>query len=154
VRAHLIVGSDETRFALPIGPVRAVVRIERFTRMPAAPAHLLGLMALRGAIAPAYCLARMLDADAPMRGAGAMAVAIESADGPLALVVDAVEGVEEIDESDIRALGPRAPIEGARVGAAIARRAEGAAPIIDVEGIAEFECPRDAAQRLRSGDRS
>jgi purine-binding chemotaxis protein CheW len=154
MKAHLIVGSDEAHFALPIALVRAVVRVERFTRMPAAPAHLLGLMALRGAIAPAYCLARMLDADAPMRGEGAMAVAIESDDGPLALIVDAVEGVEEIDESDIRALDPRTPIDGARVGAAIARRAEGAVPIIDIEAIGEFECARNAARCSSSGDRS
>ena len=77
-RPHLIVGSGDARFALPIGPVRAVVRIERFTRVPAAPGHLLGLIAMRGAIAPAYCLARMLDAKAPTPGPGVMAVALDS----------------------------------------------------------------------------
>jgi purine-binding chemotaxis protein CheW len=154
VKAHLIIGSDEARFALPIEPVRSVVRIERFTRMPEAPAHLLGLVALRGEIAPAYCLARMLDADAPMRGAGAIAVAIDSSEGPFALIVDEVEGVEDIDDADIRALGPRTSIEGARVGGAVVRRAEGIAPIIDVEGVAEFDFARNAAQRLKSGDRS
>ncbi len=49
-----------TRIALPASDVAEIFRNPRMTRVPNAPASLVGVANLQGAVAPVLCLARLL----------------------------------------------------------------------------------------------
>lgn len=81
------VGSE--RFALPATDIREIARLGELTRVPHAPASLLGLTNLRGTVLPVISLAGMLDHAAAGRPASARLVVIDRA-APFGLVVDDV----------------------------------------------------------------
>ena len=75
----------EDRYAVPTSVVREVVSEPRLTRLPTAPATLLGVFNLRGEVIPMFDTAALLGigtlADAPI------AVVVNTTAGPAALVV-------------------------------------------------------------------
>lgn len=105
------------RFGLHTARVQEVVRVDRLTPVPRAPAELRGLMNLRGMIVLAVDAAQRLQLDAaavspPASADGdpapprtrrildaQVAVVLPSPDGPMALLVDDVHEVTEVDEA-------------------------------------------------------
>jgi purine-binding chemotaxis protein CheW len=86
----------DTRFALPATAVREVVRRPSVTRVPHAPASLLGLANLRGNVLPLVSLGALIDK--PLTEAGRVIV-IEQAN-PVGILVDEVSAMIERRSDD------------------------------------------------------
>jgi len=107
----LTVAAGGEGLALPASAVRTVLRPRPLTRLPRAPAALLGLAAHRGAALPVACLARLLGRVPGPPGPGARIVVVAAGSGEAGLLVESVA-----------ALGPAG---GARVVDPAALLAEG-----------------------------
>ncbi|MFD1788081.1 chemotaxis protein CheW [Sphingomonas floccifaciens] len=79
----------DARFALPASAVREVVRRPTVTRVPHAPASLLGLGNLRGTVVPVVSLGALIGKPV---GAGGRVIVLEQAD-PVGILVDEVSTV-------------------------------------------------------------
>jgi len=93
--------------------VREVLRPQPVSRLPLAPPAIAGLMNLRGRIVPVVDLRIVLglwDAGSATHAPGGLVV-VGSADGPVALLVDAIGDVRRVD-GDVPAL-PADPNAGA-----------------------------------------
>lgn len=88
---------DGARFAIPAASVREVARVPRLTRVPHAPASLIGIGNFRGAVLPVLSFATLLTRP---RGDEARILLVEDGD-PVGIAVDAVEGIA--GEADVAA---------------------------------------------------
>lgn len=79
----------DARYALPAQSVREVVRRPKLTRVPHAPANLLGLANLRGIIVPLVSLASLTGGATALEG---RVIVIDQAD-PVGLLVDEITAV-------------------------------------------------------------
>ncbi len=105
---HLTVRIAEADYALPVTHVREVVRVERITRIPDAPAQMRGLTTVRGRLVPVLDAALALGSGATRVDDAARLVVVEASGRPFGLLV-------------------------ARAGAVIA--GTGGAPALDVEAL-------------------
>jgi len=119
-------------FAVDIARAREARAFDDYTVVPLAPAHLMGMMNLRGAIIPLVDL-RVLRG-LPGRQDTRQTLIVEANAVRVALAVDRVLGVESLDDP----LEP--PGDGAeadRLEHGHRRRGDEAVPILDVEKIVE-----------------
>lgn len=99
-------------FALEAAQVRRVERPRSLTRVPGAPPWLCGVINLRGTIAPVINLKGYLGLEPSGPGGGGRLVVAEVRGEPVALAVDAVEGLVAVTAADLRpseAVGSPAP---------------------------------------------
>jgi len=89
------VGADW--YALDMASVREVVAFPLLTRVPTAPAALLGLFNLRGEIVPLFDTAALLDAGR-MAGVASFAVVVLTDLGPAALTATGAPEAAELDQ--------------------------------------------------------
>ena len=89
--ADLHLGVDVTR-------VQEVIRRQDVTRIPLVSPVLCGLINLRGEIVTAIDLRRRMALDPAAAEATSMNVIIRTKDGPVSLVVDAIDDVIDVDE--------------------------------------------------------
>lgn len=127
----LTVRLDGRDFGVPAGMVSEVMRLPRVSRVPHAPASLLGLANVRGAVVPVLSLGRLLLDREIDRSARLVVV---NAGEPIGLAVDEVsqvrdvgadEGVRRIDVADL--VARHIPSQGrrpARRGTVVAQEAE------------------------------
>ena len=121
---HLVVfrlGSEE--YAVPINTVREVVRVADITRVPQAPAHIRGVMNLRGRILPVVETRSRLGLDVAELTPQSRVVVVDVNRRIIGLLVDAVGQVTRIGETlvsappeEVRASGADAVTGVARVG--------------------------------------
>ena len=52
IKSYITFGLGEEKFALPVANVQEIVEIDRVTKVPNAPAYMLGIINLRGRILP------------------------------------------------------------------------------------------------------
>lgn len=137
-RAFLTLRAQDRTFALPIEFARSSFRIESLTRVPLAPAHLIGLTNLRGAIVAVVCLTRRLALAAGASGAGALAVGIEAGGETFALVVQDIGEIIHACPEDASPLsnGEDSPHPAATAG--LVRSGAMSAPILDPLAILDF----------------
>jgi purine-binding chemotaxis protein CheW len=84
----------EEEYAVAIELVREVLKSPPVTEVPRAPAHVLGVVTVRGEVVAVVDPRRRLGLpDAAARGAGARLVIVDAGDGPCALLVDGVANV-------------------------------------------------------------
>lgn len=134
----LTVDASGEGFALPAALVREVLRPVPLTRVPHAPAALLGLANLRGAVLPILSLARLLGGAEAPPGPAARIVVVEGA-ATVGLLVERVARLGPAGEA--RALDLPALLDGAFAG--LARTApRAAAPALPEAG------PARAAEAL------
>jgi purine-binding chemotaxis protein CheW len=88
---------EHERCAVHVRQVRAVVTLGALTRVPGAPAALLGVTNVRGAVVPVVDVRPLLGLRAGAVGAGSPAVVLEDGDLRAALVVERVLGIERFD---------------------------------------------------------
>ncbi len=97
---HVVFRLGDERCALPLSIVRAVVvPPDRYTRVPRAPAHVCGVMNLRGRVVTVLDLGGLLgrnERDEPAKNARILVVDRGRRD--LGLRVTDVEGIEEVGE--------------------------------------------------------
>jgi len=101
-------------YALPVSGVREVARVPPLTEVPRAPAHLLGVMNLRGEVLPVYDLKlrlRLATRPAPVAGPradrsglprSARVIVLRSPRGDAAVLVDAVQDVVRLSPDELQ----------------------------------------------------
>jgi purine-binding chemotaxis protein CheW len=89
-------------YGVELARVQEVLRAQPVTRLPHAPAAIAGLMNLRGRIVPVVDTRRVLGIDGARAGDVARRsglVIVRSADGPVALLVDAIGDVRRAEDA-------------------------------------------------------
>jgi len=108
-------GSEE--YAVEVERVREVLRAPNITEVPRAPAHVLGVVNVRGDVIAVIDPRRRLQVPAAPDREPSRIVVCESADGPAGLLVDVVADVVRLRPS---AIEPRPPSFGGPASEAIA----------------------------------
>lgn len=90
----------EEEFGVPIDQVREVLRAPPITEVPRAPAHVLGVVTVRGEIVAVIDARRRLGLGGADAAAGRIVI-VDAGDGPLGLVVDTVANVVRLPRSSI-----------------------------------------------------
>lgn len=96
----------EAEFAIPVGQVREVLRPPPLARIPLAPPAVRGLVAVRGELIPVLDLGVRLGAAAAHLPGRLVVAAVRETDAPVALLVDAVGGMVEIEAPAVSAPPP------------------------------------------------
>ncbi len=99
-------------FGLDVGSVRSIERPNRWARLPWSPDYVRGISEVGGLVVVVIDLAARLGLEPRPPQPTEGVVVIESAE-PVALAVEAIEGVELLDLEEAQDLGP----EGRRAGA-------------------------------------
>ena len=93
---------DEETFALPVEPVRQVVRVSNITRVPHAPRPIRGVTNLRGRVIPVIDLRMRVGLEPSEIGRQSRVVAVASRGRLLGLLVDAVHQVVHLDLNKVQ----------------------------------------------------
>lgn len=135
--AYTVLRLDDLRLALPLACVERTERAVLVSRLPAAPAIVLGVIDVRGQIVPAIDLrARLRLPPRPLGVADRLVVAATPCRA-VALVADAVEGIVECADADLVAAA--AVVPGLDFVQGIARRDDGLILIHDLDGFLSLE---------------
>ena len=94
---HLVFAVADRLYAVPADTASEVVTVASLTRVPGAPAHLLGVFAHRGEVLPVVDLTRLVGT--PMEGAFRRAVLLRTPKGAVALTATKVLGVATLEGS-------------------------------------------------------
>lgn len=94
---HLVFAVGSSLYAVPADTASEVVTVPSLTRVPGAPAHLLGVFAHRGEVLPVVDLTRLLGT--PGDGAFRRAVLLRTPKGAVALTATKVLGVSTLEGS-------------------------------------------------------
>jgi len=139
--SFLTLRSNGEHYALPSDEISEVIRLPALARVPQAPPGLLGLANLRGSVLPVASLRGLLGVSeaASDTVAGQRAIVLDHG-APVALVVDAVEGLTTVETNQIETgqaeLGAK---PGERLKGIFTVRAPGGASnavkILDIEGL-------------------
>jgi purine-binding chemotaxis protein CheW len=92
-QSHLVFSCGASWYAVPAENAAEVVNFPELTRVPGAPAHLLGVFAHRGEVIPVVDLAALTGAKAP---ATQRAVLVRLPQGSFALTASKVAGVSAL----------------------------------------------------------
>jgi purine-binding chemotaxis protein CheW len=92
------VGEEE--FAIPIDHAREVMRAPGITEVPRAPAHVLGVVTVRGEVVAVLDIRSRLGLGKGT-GSGARIMIVDAGEGPLGLLVDEVAGVVRLPRGAI-----------------------------------------------------
>ena len=93
---------DDETFALPVEPVRQVVRVANITRVPHAPRPIRGVTNLRGRVIPVIDLRMRVGLEPSPIERQSRVVAVSSRGRLLGLLVDAVHQVVHIDLNKVQ----------------------------------------------------
>ena len=88
-------------FGIDVVRVQEVIRYQEMTRVPRAPADILGLINLRGQIVSAIDMRSRLDMAPRPKDRLPTNVVVRSSDGPVSLLVDEIGDVLEVDEASV-----------------------------------------------------
>jgi purine-binding chemotaxis protein CheW len=89
----LVFNLGQQQFALPVGQVSSVVPRATLTPLPGAPADLIGLLRLRGALCPVIDIRARLGVSAAAPHIGECIVVLHTTTFRLGLLVDGIEDV-------------------------------------------------------------
>ncbi len=130
-KGHLVFAAGESLFGVPADQAQEVVTLTTLTRVPGAPAHLLGVFAHRGEVIPVIDLGQLIGASS---GNSRRAVLMRGAKGTLAFTATRVNGVSTLQGQFDRLgdTGVRAHLRGP------ARGTMGEVAVIDPEGLFQF----------------
>jgi len=94
---HLVTFAlDREEYGIPVARVREVIRVAEITRVPQAPAHVRGVINLRGRILPVVELRSRLGLEPAAPTPRSRIVVVEVSDRVLGLLVDAVLQVAKV----------------------------------------------------------
>jgi purine-binding chemotaxis protein CheW len=119
-------------YALPVNDVREVLKIRLLTPVPNAPAYILGVTALRGAVLPVIDLCVRFGLAAGTRDAKSRIIVVSSKEEEVGLVVDRVTEVLRIAPDEIKPT-PENIEQGAAFLRGIVRREEKLHILLDLE---------------------
>ena len=132
-RRFLVFQLAERVYALPAEMVAEVIRIPSMARVPQAPRALIGVANLRGIVLPIVSLRAMLDLEVE-QGVASRAIVLDGP-APVAIVVDAIDGLVTINSERIETRSAQLSVErGERLnGAFPLGDGHGAVKILDVQ---------------------
>jgi purine-binding chemotaxis protein CheW len=113
-RAYLVCACGSERYGLPLAAAAQVLPMRPCTPVPGAVPALVGLAAVSGRIVSVLDLARALGRPGAGAGPGGHLVALRAGAVPVALAVDRVIGVAEIDLDEIDLAGTDSETAGGR----------------------------------------
>ncbi|HTF99618.1 MAG TPA: chemotaxis protein CheW [Nitrospirota bacterium] len=122
-------GSED--YAVMVSDVREVLRTRELTRVPNAPAHILGVASLRGTMLPVIDLCRRLGLTPGVRDEKTRVVVVNPDDEDVGLLVDRVLGVIRIPEDAVKP-APENPEHGADYLRGIVRKNDNLYIILDL----------------------
>jgi purine-binding chemotaxis protein CheW len=93
-------------YGIPVGDVQEVLRAQEITPLPLAPPSVSGLINLRGHIVVAIDLRSRLGLPARPADQLPMNVVLQTADGPVSLLVDDIEDMVEVPQEQCEAPPP------------------------------------------------
>jgi purine-binding chemotaxis protein CheW len=130
-KGHLVFAAGESLFGVPAEHAQEVVTLPVLTRVPGAPAHLLGVFAHRGEVIPVIDLSKLIGHES---GSSRRAVLMRGQKGTLAFTASRVNGVSTLQGQLDRLgdTGVRAHLRGP------AKGTMGEVAVIDPEGIFQF----------------
>lgn len=123
------------RLATDIRHTREVVVLPDRTRVPRAPAHVVGVANLRGHIVPIVDIGHLLGRPPQPVSEAARTVVLEAAGTQIAVPADEVLGLESFDEVLPVDEGAGSPLAG--FGRGLLRRSDGLATLVDVSKLIE-----------------
>jgi purine-binding chemotaxis protein CheW len=91
-------------YAVAIEQVREILKAPDITEVPRAPAHVLGVIMVRGEVIAILDLRRRLALPTATPGRQARVLVCDAGDGPRGLLVDAVSNVVRLPPSSVEAL--------------------------------------------------
>jgi purine-binding chemotaxis protein CheW len=124
---------DAEEFALPIRTVREVIRVGDMTRVPHAPAHVRGVINLRGRVLPVVELRTRLGLSALVPGPKARILVVEVDGRVLGLLVDAVAQVQKIPADQVIAAPDEVRSTDADYITGVARQGERLIILLDLD---------------------
>src|SRR5712691_670970 len=89
----LVFNLGQQEFALPVGQVSTVVPRATLTPLPGAPADLIGLLRLRGALCPVIDIRARLGLPVAVPHIGECIIVMHTASFRIGLLVEGIEGV-------------------------------------------------------------
>jgi purine-binding chemotaxis protein CheW len=131
-QGHLLFACGSSLYGVPADTASEVVNVPALTRVPGAPAHLLGVFAHRGEVLPVVDLSRLTGK--PLEESARRAVVVRTPRGAVALTATKVLGVSQLAGSFDR-LGETGVHQHLR-GPAHAEQGEVA--VIDTQTFVEF----------------
>lgn len=131
-KGHLVFACGESLYALPAEKSAEVVSLATLTRVPGAPAHLLGVFAHRGEVVPVVDLAVLTGGKADKSYRRAVLMRVPR--GVLAFTATKVAGVSQLtgEEKSLGLEGVQAHLKGP------SKTHAGDAAIIEPEGLFDF----------------
>ncbi|EKD87668.1 MAG: chemotaxis signal transduction protein [uncultured bacterium] len=90
-------------FAVEVSSVEAIIKLQAITKVPHAPAHVVGVTNLRGNIVPVIDLKKRLSLPATENSQDTRIIVALLQESKVGMVVDAVSQVIEIEDSQIEA---------------------------------------------------
>ena len=152
--SFLTLRSNGEHYALAADAVSEVIALPPVARVPQAPRGLLGLANLRGAVLPVASLRGLIGVAETADASGERRAIVLDHGAPVALVVDAVEGLVSVDAEQIKidpaalAAKPGERLKGAFTSAA---GGTGAVKILDIQALIDAAfVPQARVQRGRS----
>jgi purine-binding chemotaxis protein CheW len=112
VREYLSFMVGAECYALPLTCVREIVRVPALTEVPRAPAAVLGVISVRGAVTTVIDLRRKLNVDPAATGPKNRILVVDGGGERMGLLVDAVAQVHRLLEQEVElasVLGGTAP---------------------------------------------
>jgi purine-binding chemotaxis protein CheW len=130
---------DGSPYAVPVERVREIVRVRPIIPVPRVPAHVRGVISLRGEILQVVDLRLRLDLRAAETGRSSRIVVAHAADGEVAgLLVDGVSEVLSVPEAALR---PAAAGEAGNV-ETLCVRGDRFVSLIDLDRVLKFDAQR------------
>lgn len=140
---YVTITLGEQLLGLPIHRVQDVFITNRITRVPRAPAEIVGLLNLRGRTVTAICLTRRLGrASARQRDAGdsdMVAIGIDHHGEAYALIVDTVGEVLRLDRSTLEPPPINLGRSWAGLAVGVHRLSDRLLVVLDVDAILDFD---------------
>jgi purine-binding chemotaxis protein CheW len=122
----------DQEFGLPILQCREIVRVPTITRMPEAPAHVRGVVNLRGHIVPAVDTRRCFALEAVQPTPRSRLIVVEVAGRGFALIVDRVARILKLPASQIESPRPDRAAQGV---AGVLRAGDALVYLLDAERV-------------------
>ncbi|HEY8571690.1 chemotaxis protein CheW [Phenylobacterium sp.] len=146
-RRFLTFRSGANLYALPAERVSEIIHVPPAARLPHGPSSLLGLANLRGRVLPLASLRGLLGRPEAASTSAARAIVLD-AGAPVAVAVDAVEGLVAVDPDRIEHRQADAAAEDGEQLAGAFRTAGGVAKVLDIGALLQAAfTPRARAER-------
>lgn len=138
---------DGETYALPVGHVREIVRVDSVTRVPGGPREIRGVTNVRGRVIPVVDLRARLGLAPAALAASSRILVAEALGRPIGLLVDEVRAVERIDLLTVEPPPEEVRTERSELLLGVLRREGDLTLLLDVERVLLLDEPEPSKER-------